>query len=200
MSRKEVYKGIVLRKTKYKEADLILQILLSQGTKMSFLARGALRSKKRFGGGILEPTHYIQMTVSVPSAQERMGVIEEAHLIAGFDWLRLDYDKLETALWMLETVNKISVEGETESADLFNILGNSFRGLQHGSQMLSSRIQFGLKVLHSQGVLEVESWMKDYLSVSLIEQSHLPAPDTQTLARFHWIESQLSQYAQQGSV
>jgi DNA repair protein RecO (recombination protein O) len=200
MSRKEVFKGIVLKKTKYKEADLILQVLLSQGTKVSFLARGAMKSKKRFGGGILEPTHYIQMTVSLSSSPDRMGVIEEAVLLSGFDWLRLDYDKLETALWMLDSVNKISVEGETENADLFNILGNSFKGLQHGSQMLSSRIQFGLKMLHSQGVLEVEDWMKDYLTVSLAEQNRLPPPDTQTHSRLNWIEAQLSQYAKLGSV
>ncbi|MFN7263041.1 MAG: DNA repair protein RecO [Pseudobdellovibrionaceae bacterium] len=200
MSRKEVFKGIVLKKTKYKEADLILQVLLSQGTKLSFLARGAMKSKKRFGGGILEPTHYIQMTVSLSSSPDRMGVIEEAVLLSGFDWLRLDYDKLETALWMLDSVNKISVEGETENADLFNILGNSFKGLQHGSQMLSSRIQFGLKMLHSQGVLEVEDWMKDYLTVSLAEQNRLPPPDTQTHSRLNWIEAQLSQYAKLGSV
>ena len=53
---------IILKKMKYGESDLILHAISMQGEKLSFIARGALKSKKRFGGGVLEPTHFVSFT------------------------------------------------------------------------------------------------------------------------------------------
>ena len=53
---------IILKKMKYGESDLIIHALSSAGTKKSFIARAALKSKKRFGGGVLEPSHFVKLT------------------------------------------------------------------------------------------------------------------------------------------
>lgn len=161
---------IILRKIKYAEADLIIHALSSEGEKKSFLARGALKSKKRFGGGILEPTHHVKFTYST-NLKSEMQTLKEAQLIQGFEGLRSDYDKLNFALTSLDCISKISLEGDQDSASLYNLLGHLLRTLENAKSFTVLKVQFFLKLMRQQGVLEVEDWMKPFLSINLGENS-----------------------------
>lgn len=163
---------IILRKIKYGEADLILHALSSSGEKKSFLARGALKSKKRFGGGILEPTHHVKFTYSV-SPKSDMHTLKEAQLLQGFEGLRLDYDKLSFALLALEFVAKISLEGDQDSASLYNLLGHLLKSLEKTPDYSILKMQFYIKLMKQQGVLELESWMNPFLQFPLGEFQEL---------------------------
>lgn len=160
---------LILKKIKYSEADLIIHALSQSGEKMSFIARGALRSKRRFGGGVLEPTHHVKLTYTV-SHQSSMHTIKEAQLLQGFELIRNDYDKLDFALTALACVSQVSMEGDSNSPTIYNLLGHLLKRLEavaHSSELSTLKTQFYLKFLLQQGVLEVEDWMTPFLKLSI---------------------------------
>lgn len=84
-------KVFILKKTRYGEADLILQALTSRGARVSLFARAALKSRKRFGGGVLEPTHFIQAVYEEwqgRGGESPLLPLREATLLKGFEGLR----------------------------------------------------------------------------------------------------------------
>lgn len=164
---------IILRKIKYGEADLILHALSPRGEKMAFMARGALRSKKRFGGGILEPSHFVSFTYKAAAEQGQLNVLQEAVLVHDFVGIRQDYDKLELALHVLDCVSKVSQEGDQNSEFLFNLLGNTLKAIESTQDVLVLKMHFYLKFLLQQGVVQAEPWMAPFLKTNLQESNQL---------------------------
>jgi DNA repair protein RecO (recombination protein O) len=143
---------IVLRKIKHGEADLIIHGLNRSGAKMAFFAKAAAKSKKRFGGGVLEPTHYIRINYQ-DSGQEGLLRLEEARLLEDFKNLRADYERLEVALYMVSLVEKISREGVVDSPELFDLLGNALRAAETTNDLPGLRLHFQIRLLAGQGVM-----------------------------------------------
>lgn len=77
----------ILKKSKFSESDLILQALSEEGEKVGFFVKGALRSKKRFGGGV-EPTHLIEVVYQKARQEGGLNLLKEARLIEAFEGLR----------------------------------------------------------------------------------------------------------------
>ena len=140
---------------------------------MSFIARGALRSKKRFGGGILEPSHFVSLTYKPAAGEGQLNVLEEATLINDFAGLRKDYDRLELALHILECVSKVSQEGDLHSEFLFNLLGHTLKALEVAEDVLVLKMHFYLKFLLQQGVVDAEAWMAPFLKTNLSDTNSL---------------------------
>ncbi len=153
-------KVFILKKTRYGDADLILNCLTPKGARISLYARSALKSKKRFGGGVLEPTHYIHALYEDKSSRSHsenpLHTLKEASLIEGFQGLRTDYSRIETALYFVQLISDVVKEGEVDSADLFNLLGNTLRAAESSHHLDWLRTQFEVKLLANQGVLPVE--------------------------------------------
>lgn len=192
-------KGLILRATKYGESDLIVSVLTLEGTKISLLARGALRSKKRFAGGVLEPTHFVELQFQKAASENRLSVLTEALLLDGFEGLRKNYDKVETALFVIETLSKVSQEGDIIAEGLFNLAGNSLRALEKTSDLKTFKLHFCLKLLFQQGTLEPENWMGPYLKISMVEHEALKQnADPQRDLHLIWVESRLREYLSTG--
>lgn len=164
---------IILKKMKYSESDLILHAISVQGEKLSFIARGALKSKKRFGGGVLEPTHFVSLTFKQSSEEGKLHFLQEATLINDFAGLRKDYDHLELALHVLECVSKVSQEGDRHSEFLFNLLGHTLRAIETAQDPLIVKMHFYLKFLLQQGVVDAEPWMAPFLKTNLADSNQL---------------------------
>ena len=71
----------ILKVVKYGEADLLVFGLNSMGAKVPLFAKAALKSKKRFGGGVLESTHYIEATYNNTSRSFRGKSLSKQNLI-----------------------------------------------------------------------------------------------------------------------
>lgn len=166
---------IILRKIKYSEADLILHALSSQGEKVSFIARGALRSKKRFGGGILEPTHFVTFIFKPAMEEGQLNILQEAALINDFAGIRKNYEHLELALHAVECVSKVCQEGDKTSESLFNLLGNTLKTIETAQDPLVLKMHFYLKLLLQQGVIDAEPWMAPFLRTNLTDTNNLSA-------------------------
>lgn len=144
----EKEKVIVLKTTQYGESDLVVHCLTSRGAKLSLIAKGALKSKRRFSGGVLEPTHYIQIVFK----RSDLSWLQEASLLESFSQLRSDFDRLQLALYFLQIIAKISQEG-SDDRELFHLLGNALRAAEKSTRLDLLRVHFELKILAHQGIL-----------------------------------------------
>ena len=162
-------KILVLKKFKYGEADVVVHGLNPLGARMNFFARGGMKSRKRFAGGILEPTHYIEVTYKPGSGNDGdpLHSLLEAHLIREFPKLRTDYDRLEAALYLVNLVHKMGQQGVVDSPDLFNLLGNALAAAETSAHLENLKLQFELKVLSAQGVLPHDDAFVPWLSRSM---------------------------------
>mgnify|MGYP006077503339 CR=1 FL=1 len=169
---------ILLKKVRYGEADLIITGISASGEKKSFLARSALKSRKRFGGGVLEPLHHVKLSYSDKSDKHQLSTLDEAQLINDFALLKKDYDLLQFALMAVECIAKVSQEGDSVSDSLYNLLGHCLKNLatenlNYQVHVPILKVQFFLKLLAEQGVLEQESWMMPFLKTPLTQFAQL---------------------------
>lgn len=184
---------ILLRKVRYGEADLILQAISTLGEKASFMARGALRSRQRFGGGVLEPGNFVQLSYR-RGGEGKMHVLKEAVLINGFPGLRADYDRLDLALHVLEAVGRVSQEGDSSSEFLFNLLGHTLKAIETASDLAPLKAQFYLKFLLQQGVLTGEPWMAPFLKTNIADHESLAGERIEAARRIPGLEMLIQQY------
>lgn len=183
---------IVLRLIKHGEADLVVQSINRHGARVSFFAKGGLKSKKRFAGGLLEPTHYIEVTFKERADindGEPLHTLLEAQLIRGFDGLRKDYDRLQVALYFLRVMSKVAQAGLVDAKDLFDLLGNALQAAESTESIHKLKIHFEMKVLAAQGVLPPlnENWVQ----VPLRDHSHLELERAEEWEVHHALEDYL---------
>lgn len=163
------------------------------------MARGALKSKKRFGGGVLEPSHHVKLTYQDKEEKNQLNILEEAQLINGFSAIRKDYDLLEHALHTLDCIYRVSQEGDQISQDLYNLLGHNLKNLSKENIILDLdlpilKLQFYLKFLSEQGVLQLESWMAPYLKVSMADHERLREIIKNDKNKISFVENITQQY------
>ena len=143
---------IVLKQSCFQESDLIIKALNPQGALISFIAKGALKSCKRFPGGVLDPTHYIGVEYK-KSRSSSLHYLCRAWFLDSFKGLRLNYERLNLALYVLSLAEKMSWEGAEHNEELFNLLGNTLQTLEHAENLSSLQFIFEIRLLLSQGVL-----------------------------------------------
>lgn len=158
-------KAFVLRRSLYRDSDLIVTFLTSQGSKLSLLARGAVKSKKRFGGGVLEPTHLVEIEYTKPNSEGRLGTLGEAQILESFSEVRADYDRLMLGLQIVENVTRVAQEGDVHSQSLFQLLGRALFALQTSCDLVKFEKQFELHLQHQQGELLEAPWMGSFLNI-----------------------------------
>lgn len=176
-------KVIILKTTRYGDTDLIVNCLTSTGSRLSLFARSALKSKKRFGGGVLEPTHYVHVLYedkgSSAKAEHPLFTLKEASLIEGFEGLRTDYTRLEAALHVVQMVSDIVKEGDLDSAEIFNLLGNTLRAAEKSQHLSHLRTHFEVKLLANQGILPHEPEEEILMKMPIAEHDRAPLSEIQ---------------------
>lgn len=187
-------KIIVLKKIKLSESDLIIHGLNSKGSRLHLIARGALRSKKRFGGGVLEPSHFIEIEYTPPGEQTQMGVLLEARVIDSFEGLKTDYDRLTTALRILDVIERSSPGGDMPGS--FDLLGNTLKSLDLGYSYERIELHFLLKLLSIHGILEIDDWMGDFLRLPIRTQADLQLVKLTEGVRVDWARQQVKLFVE----
>jgi DNA repair protein RecO (recombination protein O) len=185
-------KLIVLRKTKYSEADLIIQGLIPEGRRISLIARGGLRSKKRFGGGVLEPTHHIEVQYKEGTNEFALATLQEATLLHDFSGIRSSYDRLELALQILDWVSSSSQEGEVHASPIYDLIGHTLTAIEKARDLSSLRAHFIVRFLLQHGMLEQESWMAPYLATPMSDFEKIQTPVEPRYLT--WLEDKLADY------
>ncbi len=187
---------IILKSIKHGESDLLLQTLDSNGNRLHFLAKGALKSKKRFGGGMLEPTHYLDVLykeTKSASEGEPLYILLEAKMIRDFHGLRADYDRLSMALSFLTLVNRLTRSGSVGAKEVFDLLGHALSACEKCDSPQELKLQFQAKLLYSQGVLEHIDELAPLVSTSLKDCGQLKIPREQMRS----LQNQLDHFTQE---
>ena len=169
-------KVIVLKQIHFSESDLIIHALNPKGALMSFIAKGAVKSKRRFIGGVLEPGHFIGIEYK-KSRSSDLHFLCEAWFLKRFSAIRADYDRLTLALHFLSLIEKVSQAGTEDSSDLFNLLGNGLKAIETSMHLSTLQFVFEFRLLLNQGVLPEELQERSRLfSVTVTEHEQLPLP------------------------
>jgi DNA repair protein RecO (recombination protein O) len=175
---------INLRTKPFKESDLIVDVLSKEGERLTFTAKNAAKSKRRFSGGVLEPLNFVE--IQYTQAKSGFYYIQEAKLINSFPGLRTDYKKLESAFHFLKLISKVTHEGLKDGPQLFDLLGNTLKALENSEDPSLLRLQFELKFLYCLGFLALDEDTKEFIALpmSLNGQIHLTHEEAIYLNQF----------------
>ncbi len=114
--------GIILKKTNFGEADLILTVLTKDIGKISILAKGARRPQSRFGGR-LELFLWVRLLLVV--SRSGLDIISEVTVLRYFRKIRDNLTKTGLAFYLAELVDKFLPPKE-ENYKVFKLLVKIF--------------------------------------------------------------------------
>ena len=158
---------IVLHSQTFRESDRLITALNSKGQQIKFIAKGALRSKKRFQNGVLDLASFIEVEYRPkPGAFHQL---KQAWPLNDFYKLRENYDRLQLTFYFLKVIKIISLEGLSDSSELFHLLGNALLTAEKSSNLHVLKLFFQVKLLFLQGVLPEGACHPDILGKTLDE-------------------------------
>ena len=181
---------IVLKTFPFSEADLIVKGIDSRGRRMSFIAKGALKSRRAFAGGVLEPCSFIE--AEYKPSKRSLHRLFQAWFLRDFRGLRENYSRLALALRFVALIESFSTE-ETEgdsSKELFHLLGNGLSEAETSPCLENLKLFFYTKLLFLQGALPDPERHRLILSRPLREHKTF-MPDPKEISRS---EEALNQY------
>ncbi len=141
--------GVVLKTIKLGESDRIVTICSKERGKVRAVAKGVRKTKSKFGGR-LEPTSHIAFQCY---EGRELDIVTQVETIDAFREVREDFDRLRRAVSMLEAVDNIAQEGET-NVRLYQMLVGALRSLNEADSS-SIVAAFYLKLLALEGVQPV---------------------------------------------
>jgi len=190
----ETEKIIILKRIQHGDSDLIIYGLTPVGAKIGFFARAARKSKRRFGGGVLEPTHYVKVQYTKARREDGLAQLRDGILVEAFPGIRSEYDRLNMALHFVSIIEKISQEGDVHSSSLFNLLGNGLRAAETSSQLELLRLHFQTKLLAAQGVLPNLPHVNELLKAPISHHEDVIIPEEVLAKLRREIDQELSVY------
>lgn len=103
--------ALVLRKTAWRDADLIVDLLTRDHGRVAALARGARRSRKRFGGALEIGT---RLAVHLSQGGRGGRSLTDCDVIRPLRAIREDLDRIQHLSYVLEIARLTSREGEAD--------------------------------------------------------------------------------------
>lgn len=118
--------GIVLRLHKLGEADRIVTLLTRRNGRVRAVAKGIRRTSSRFGGR-LEPGGHVDVQFYTGRSLDIINQVESIHAYGAE--LVDDYPRYTTAIAVLETAERLSVEEREPSLRLYLLVIGALRAL-----------------------------------------------------------------------
>ena len=124
MPSQHTFTGIVLKKTKLGEADLIVSLLTEEGSCAQVVARGARKPKNSFASRL-----ELFSCVELFCAQTKgLPLVQEARLINAHTQLRLDFERSAAASLVAELIAKATHEN-VPTRHLFDLCNAAFQAM-----------------------------------------------------------------------
>ena len=138
--------GVVLRTYKLGEADRIVVICTQNHGKVRAVAKGVRKTRSKFGSR-LEPTSHVLLQLY---EGRELDIVTQAESVEHFGTLREDLDRLGRAASILEAVDQVSQERES-NPQLYEMVVGALRAVQHWPSPLVVAAFF-FKLLAAEGV------------------------------------------------
>jgi DNA repair protein RecO (recombination protein O) len=156
--RKSETEAIVLRLTDYGEADRIVSLFTLEQGKLQGVARGAKRSRKRFGGA-LEPFAHLKLQLHHGPG---LATLLSADIAGVFTGIRSELGKIGTAAYACELVERLTPD-EDPNPRLFRLLHCYLEHLNAAPLSPSDRRFFAINLLK---ILGYQPELEDVRGVS----------------------------------
>ncbi|MDA3863696.1 MAG: DNA repair protein RecO [Deltaproteobacteria bacterium] len=118
----------ISKKVQYGESDLILHLITKEMGKISAIARGARRSKKRFEAGL---SNYILYSCSLGHQnRSNLFLLKETSIVKSFQFLLNSYRRISTAAYATELTALFMPENQEEPL-LFEFLNHNYHLLDN---------------------------------------------------------------------
>ncbi len=140
--------GIVLRIRHHGEADKLVTLYSPDLGRVTAIAKGALRSKRRFVNK-LEPFSHLNIGFR-PPRRSTLYFLSEAELIHGFISLRRSYPAYTVASFQAELVLRFTWEHDADPT-VFMLLSWGLHSLDLGAHPLNTAALFHLRLLDAAG-------------------------------------------------
>lgn len=141
--------AVLLRSVDYRDADRILTFFTRERGRLSAIARGARRSRRRFGGS-LEPFCVVQLSFS--RGRGDLATLKEATVVRAFPGVLKSLGGMREGGAALDLVRRITREEDVEPrlfdavVELFEALGDPEREPE------PTRLTFGIRALSLVGM------------------------------------------------
>jgi DNA repair protein RecO (recombination protein O) len=122
--------AFILRTTRYGDNDLIASLFTREFGKVTVMAKGARSSRRRFGGGAMEPFVVFQAQWQADPRRELAVLTQTARPLA-FSGLMADLDSLAAGWRVIELVQSFKQPWQPEP-ELFELALQCFRRLDQG--------------------------------------------------------------------
>jgi DNA repair protein RecO (recombination protein O) len=103
--------AFLLRARAYGESDTIAVFLTAEHGKISGIARGARRSRRRFGGAALQPFHELAIRYK-PRSHSELVFLEESRVLESFDTITSRVDGYAWASYLTELTEVVLAAGD----------------------------------------------------------------------------------------
>jgi len=140
--------AIVLRARPYGESDKIVSFLTEDFGKLTGIAKGALRSRRRFVNS-LEPFSLVRLQFQ-DRAHSDLAFIAGADLLFGLQRLAASLERISYASYLVEITDGLISERE-ENLAVFQHLRDGLRYLEESGSSLRFLTHYELKLLHLAG-------------------------------------------------
>ncbi|MBU2547255.1 MAG: DNA repair protein RecO [Proteobacteria bacterium] len=138
------FKAVILSRTQYGEADLIVNFLTREHGKMSGLARHGRKSRKRFGNVLLSPA-LVELAFTQPRGRDLVR-LDQGDLVRSFEGLGRDFHLLALGQQSLELADAFCAPLDP-APDVFDWLVWSLERMDVGVRPRETAFIFQLKLL-----------------------------------------------------
>lgn len=144
--------ALVLRVVDFGESDRIAHLLTPATSRLTVIAKGARRSRRRFPG-TLDLFNHLAVQVERRS-RGALARLEHARLVDPFPALRTDAARFALACYGVELVDRLAPEGSggAEARRLFGVVRDALAAIATGSPDARLRIVLELRVLAALGI------------------------------------------------
>lgn len=139
--------AVVIRSTKYSDSDCILTLFTRKMGKVAAYSKNSRRLKSPLMGSS-QLFAYSNVSLTTKDGRYRLS---NADLINNYYKLSSDVQKTYLGYYMLELVEKLSIEGHS-NIRMFELLINSLEVLQTNENYVLQKIIFEMKVLEYNGI------------------------------------------------
>lgn len=142
------FKGIVVRKTNYAEADRIFTFITASNGKVDAIAKGVRKQKSKLSGAL---ELFCESDIQVYKTQS-LHIVTSARISHQFKGILDGYETMKLGYLMLEMVNKLTDTGT--SLELYNLLYSSLDTLgEHKTDVATLELIYKLRLLDELGHL-----------------------------------------------
>ena len=139
----ETFEALILRKSSYGEADLLVTLFSREFGKFRALAKNAKKSQKRFGGRL---DFFNRLTIDVTLNRRKFNLIGDVTLKQSYRDIAESVDSFTTATRVLELVDFLIPEQEPAS-ELFDLAADTLELLSKKREPYSVFLVFLLRAL-----------------------------------------------------